>query len=368
MPDPRLARLARLVVEYSTRIQPGDRVLLEAEPVAAPLVLALYREMLQAGGRPEVLLSLPGQEDLLLRYASEEQLDQPPILRSYAYETFDSRVFIHSLCNTRELTNIDAARYARWRRAVGKVLGTQLERGGRGEFRWLTTLYPTPAFAQDAEMSLAEFEDFVFRACHVHGDTPDPIAYWQGVRLEQQRAIERLTGHDVVDIRGPACDLRLSIKGRVFVNACGNHNMPDGEIFTGPVEESVNGWVRFTYPAVYEGREAEEVELRFVDGKVTQASARRGEDLLRKMLELDEGARYLGEFAVGTNYGIRRFSRNTLFDEKIGGTFHLALGSGYPETGSRNRSVIHWDMVCSLEEGEIVVDGEVMYRNGRFLQ
>lgn len=367
MPDPRLARLARLMVEYSTRIQPGDRVLLEAEPAAAPLVLALYRGVLEAGGHPEVLITLPGQEELLLRHASEVQLDRPPILRGYAYETFESRIYIHSLSNTRELTNIDAARYARWRRAVGKVLQTQLDRGGRGEFRWLTTLYPTPGYAQDANMSLVDFEDFVFQACHVDDATRDPVAYWREAQAQQQRAIERLAGHDVVEVHGPSCDLRLSIKGRVFLNACGDHNMPDGEIFTGPVEESASGWVRFTYPAVYEGREAEGVELRFVEGKVTQASARKGEDFLREMLGLDEGARYLGEFAIGMNYGIRRFSRNTLFDEKIGGSFHLALGRGYPETGSRNRSAIHWDMVCSLEQGEIVADGEVVYRNGRFL-
>ncbi len=367
MPDPRFARLARLMVEYSTNIQRGDCVLLEAEPVAAPLVLALFQCVLQAGGHPEVLITLPGQEELLLRHASEEQLDLPPILRSYAYENFESRIFIHSLSNTRELTNTDPARYARWRRSVGKVLQTQLDRGARGEFRWLTTLYPTPGYAQDAEMSLEEFEEFVFRACHVSDGTPNPVAYWQNARVEQQCAIERLAGHDVVEVHGPSCDLRFSIERRSFLNACGDHNMPDGEIFTGPVEESVNGWVRFTYPAVYEGREAKGVELSFVDGRVTRATAQSGEDFLQEMLRLDEGARYLGEFAIGMNYGIQRFSRNTLFDEKIGGTFHVALGRGYPESGSRNRSAIHWDMVCSLHQGEIVADGEVIYRDGSFL-
>ncbi|MEW6568828.1 MAG: aminopeptidase [Chloroflexota bacterium] len=367
MSDPRLARLARLIVEYSTRIQRGDRVALEAEPVAAPFVLALYHSVLQAGGHPQVLITLPGQEDLLLRFGSDEQIDLPPLLRRYAYENFESRVYIHSLSNTKELANTDPARFARWRKAVGKVLQTQLDRGARGEFRWLTTLYPTAGYAQDAEMGLEEFEDFVFRACHVDEATPDPIAYWQGANAEQQRAIEVLEGHDIVEVRGPSCDLSLSLKGRTFLNACGEHNMPDGEIFTGPVETSVNGWVRFTYPAVYEGREATGVELRFVDGRVSQARAERGEAFLQEMLRVDDGARYLGEFAVGMNYGIQHFCRNTLFDEKIGGTFHVALGRGYPETGNHNQSGIHWDMICSLREGEIVADGEVVYRHGGFV-
>lgn len=367
MPDPRVSRLASLIVQYSTRIQKGDRVALEAEPVAAPFVLALYESVLVAGGHPQVLITLPGQEELLVRRGSDEQIDLPSIFRKHAYEQFESRVFVHSKSNTKSMSNTDVTRYTRWRRAVGKILQTQLDRGARGEFRWLSTLFPTDGYAQDAEMSLSEFEDFVYQACHVDEGTPDPVAYWERAKLEQERAIERLEGHDNVVVRGPGCDLALSVKGRKFLNACGEHNMPDGEIYTGPVENSANGWVRFTYPAVYEGREASGVELKFVAGRVSEARAVKDEAFLVEMLNADEGARYLGEFAIGMNSGIRRFCRNTLFDEKIGGTFHVALGRGYPETGNHNKSAIHWDMICSLREGEILADGTLVYKDGAFL-
>jgi aminopeptidase len=232
----------------------------------------------------------------------------------------------------------------------------------------MSTLFPTAAYAMEAEMGLNEYEDFVFRACHADDNTIDPVAYWQGVEREQERIIGRVAGHDRVQVRGPNADLTLSIKGRIFKNASGQQNLPDGEIYTGPVEDSVNGWVRYTYPAVYQGRAVEGIELTFENGRVVKASARKNEEFLLRMLDTDAGARYLGEFAIGTNFEIDRFTRNILFDEKIGGSFHMALGAGYPETGSVNKSIIHWDMICDLRsEAEIRVDGEALYRNGKFL-
>jgi aminopeptidase len=193
------------------------------------------------------------------------------------------------------------------------------------------------------------------------------VAHWQKVRAEQQRLVEWLKPRDKAVVRGPNVDLTLSIKGRTFINADGTHNMPDGEIYTGPVEDSVNGWVRFTYPAVAFGREVDGVEIKFEDGRVAKASARKGEEFLLNTLDTDAGARYLGEFAVGTNFGIARFTKSILFDEKIGGTIHMAFGAGYPETGSKNVSSLHWDMICDMRDGsEIVVDGELFYRNGEF--
>ena len=183
----------------------------------------------------------------------------------------------------------------------------------------------------------------------------------------QQQLVDWLKGKDRVHVRGPHIDLTLSIAGRTFINSDGKRNMPSGEIFTGPVEDSVNGWVRFTYPAIRGGREVEGVEFEFVDGKVVRASADKNEEYLISQLDSDEGARYLGEFAVGTNYQIQRFTKSILFDEKIGGTVHMAVGAGYPETGSRNRSSVHWDFICDMrEDSEILVDGELFYRNGEF--
>ena len=214
-------------------------------------------------------------------------------------------------------------------------------------------------------MSLTEYEDFVYGACMVNLD--DPVAYWLDRKQEQQRLIDWLKGHDQLQVKGENIDLTLSVKGRNFINADGTKNFPDGEIFTSPIEDSVNGWVRFTYPAIYGGREVDGVELQFENGKVVHASAKKGEDYLISVLDTDEGALYLGEFAIGTNTGIQQFTRNILFDEKIGGTVHMALGGGFPEVGGKNESAVHWDMICDMRSGgQIIVDGALFYENGQF--
>lgn len=374
MADSRVERLARVLVDYSADIQPGDRVLIEAEPVAEPLVRAVFQRTLEAGGYPQLLLSLAGfvthtgLDDLFMKFADDAQLDLMPVFYKLAYDTFQSRIRIRSLRNTRALTRVNQERLSRRKKATEAILATQVSRGALGAFKWVTTLYPTSAYAQDADMSLSEFEDFVYAACRVDGAEQDPVAAWEGVRDGQARIIEALSEHDQVILRSPNCDLSLSIKGRTFINACGRHNMPDGEVYTGPVEGSVEGWVRFTYPAIYNTIEVAGVELRFEDGKVVEAKAEKNQGFLQRTLDTDPGARYLGEFAVGTNYGIQRFTREILFDEKIGGTFHLALGAGYPETGSVNKSAVHWDMICDIrQDSEITLDGTVIYKDGAFV-
>lgn len=368
MEHPSVDRLAGLLVEHSARIAPGDRVVIEAEPVAEPLLRALVRRILQAGGHPQLLVSLPGIEPVFLTEASPDQLDFTPTFQALAYETFEARIRIQSASNTRALSRVDETRAARRQKALQPILQSQMERGGRDEFHWVTTIYPTQAYAQDADMSLADYEDLVYRACRVEGGSDDPAALWRRVKVDQEKFIQALTGHDQVVVRGPNCDLRLSIRGRTFMNSHGVHNMPDGEIYTGPVEDSVEGWVRFTYPAVWQGRKVEGAELRFKGGKVIEAKASKNEVFLHKMLDTDAGARYLGEFAIGTNPALTQPTGNILLDEKMGGTIHMALGAGYPQTGSQNRSAIHWDMICDTRQGtEILVDGAVVYREGAFV-
>ena len=241
-----------------------------------------------------------------------------------------------------------------------------MERSAAGELKWTSTLFPTAASAQEADMSLRAYEEFVYGTCFC--DRDDPVAEWQRIHDEQQQAIDWLTGRELVEISGPNAELKLSIKDRQFVNSDGHHNMPSGEIFTGPVEDSVNGWVRFTYPSIAGGREVEGIELWFEDGKVVKATAEKNEKYLLEMLDTDAGSRYLGEFAIGTNYGIQQFTKNILFDEKIGGSFHMAIGAGYPETGSQNRSSVHWDMICDMRDGSrILVDDDLLYQNGQFV-
>jgi aminopeptidase len=368
MTDIRVRKLAQILVDHSIRCQPGDRVLIEATTLAEPLVRELYSLVLERGGHPHLALALADQDELFMAHAGEAQLDFIPTFQKLAYETFEARIRIGSMANTRAMSGVDPNRLARRQKALAQILQTQMKRGAEGSLKWVSTLFPTAAYAMEAEMALFDYENFVYRACHADEDTPDPAAYWRGVDEKQQWIVDRLQGHDQVVLRGPNVDLSLSIKGRTFLNSAGRHNMPDGEVYTGPVEDSVNGWIRYTYPAVYQGRVVEGVSLTFENGKVVKAAADKNQDLLLRMLDIDPGARYLGEFAMGTNFEIDRSTKNILFDEKIGGSFHTALGAGYPETGSLNKSLIHWDLICDMKtDAEILVDGEVLYRNGEFL-
>lgn len=368
MADNRVRKFAQILVDYSTRVQPGDRVAVTATTAAEPVVRALYELILERGGHPHLLLDLPGQDEMFFAKAGDAQLDFMPLFHKMAFEEFEVLIKIRSEVNTRALSGIDPSRQARRQKGMAPLLQAQMRRGAEKTLRWMSTLYPTNAYAMEAEMGLDEYQDFFYRACHADENTPDPLAYWQGVEREQQRIVDRIEGHDQVTVRGPNADLTLSIKDRRFRNASGQHNLPDGEIYTGPVEDSAKGWVRFTYPAVTQGRLVEGVELKFEGGQVVKANALKNKEFLQRMLATDAGARYLGEFAIGTNFEINRFTRNILLDEKIGGSFHLAVGAGYPETGSRNKSIIHWDMICDLrQDSEILADGEVIYRNGTFV-
>ncbi len=371
MSDLRVQKFAKILVEHSTRVVPGDRILIEATTAAEPLIRELYIQILEKGGIPHPMIALPGmmpfsQDEMYLTYAKDTQLDFVPTFYKMAYDQFEGRIRVHSATNTRGTTNIDSAKAQRRGKALGSITESQMRRGAEGKFKWVTTLYPTDGYAQDAGMSLKEYEDFVFGAVHAHED--DPIAYWNSTSALQQKAIDFLSNKSQVVLRGPNVDLTLSIKGRKFMNSIGVFNMPDGEIYTGPVEESVNGWVKFTYPAIYGGVAVEGAELTFSNGKVSKAKAEKNESYLLKMLETDAGSRYLGEFAIGTNFDINKFTGNILFDEKIGGSFHMALGAGYPETGSKSHSAIHWDMICDMrKDAEITADGQLFYKNGQFV-
>ena len=368
MTDARLQKFAQILVDHSTQVQKGDRVAITTSTAAVPLVQALYGLVLQRGGHPHILLDIPGQDELYFNHAGDDQLDFVPLFHKMAFEEFDVLIKIRADENTRALAAVDPDRQARRQKAIFSLIQAQLVRGADRSLRWVSTLYPTNAYAMEAGMGFGEYQDFVYRALHADDSTPDPVAHWQGIKSKQQRIIDQIQGHDRVELRGPHVDLSLSIKGRTFKNACGENNMPDGEIYTGPVEASANGWVRYTYPAMYQGRIVDGIELKFESGKVVQASAAENETFLLKMLDTDPGARYIGEFAIGTNFEIDRFTKSILFDEKIGGTFHMALGAGYPETGSQNKSDIHWDMICDLrQDAEILVDGEVVYRDGQFV-
>jgi len=366
MKDPRIERLAKTLVSYCVGVQPDDKVLLSGSIAAMPLVEETYRQILRAGGNPMVQLQDDTLSEILFQESSDKQLQHIPEPMKLILETYDCMINIRGTNNTRALSAIDPARQQIMQAARSELMGTYMKRSAAGDFRWVGTLFPTNAHAQEADMSLADYEDFVYHACHA--DKDDPVAEWLAVRKKQQRLVDWLAGKQQVIVKGPKADLQLSIAGRTFINSDGKRNMPSGEIFTGPVENSANGWVQFTYPAIVSGREVAGVELRFEEGKVIEAKAQKNEEFLLKTLDTDPGARYLGEFAIGTNYAIDRFTKSILYDEKIGGTIHMALGRGYPETGSKNISAIHWDMICDMRDGsQIWVDGELFYENGDFL-
>ena len=366
MSDPRVERLAAVLVDYSVGAKEGQLITVEAPSAAAPLVREVYRRILSAGAHPLPRISIDGLLENLMLEGSDAQLDWVNPARREDIEEVDGRVVIMAPTNTRSLTNVEAGKQARLHRALEPQRNRYLERSANGELRWVLTLFPTQAAAQDAEMSLTEFEDFVYSAGFL--DREDPVAAWKafGKRLEAVGSF--LDGVSELRVLAEETDLRIGVAGRTWIRSRGMENFPDGEVFTGPVETSVEGTIRFTYPAIFQGREVDDVRLRFEGGEVVEASAGRGEELLREMIAVDEGARRAGEFAFGLNEAVTSFTREILFDEKIGGTIHLALGTAYPETGSANRSALHWDLICDLRSGgEVYADGELVYRDGRFL-
>jgi len=366
MADPRVETVAKILVDYSVKVRPNQLVRISGGSGGAPLILAVYRKVLERGAHPFLQVVPEEAEELFYTYASDAQLDYVPPFRKDIIEQIGASIGIWTDVNTKQLTNADPAKQIRQAVAMRPLSDRFLERAAKKELRWTGTLYPTQAFAQDAEMSLRDFEDFVYGACLVHES--DPIKAWRKISKAQQRLVDWLNKARKIHVVGPDTDLKLEVTGRKWINCDGHENFPDGEIFTGPIEQSVNGHIRYTYPACVDGREVEDVRLWFKDGKVVKATAAKNEEFLLKMLKTDKGARYVGEFSFGTNSGIQRFTKNTLFDEKIGGTIHLALGKGYPESGSKNNSAIHWDMVCDLRDGgEVRVDGTLFLKDGKIL-
>lgn len=364
MADQMLEKLARVLVRYSIGVKRGDLVRLEGSALAADLLRAAYVEALRCGAHPYVRASLPDFQAAFYANAKDAQLDFVAPFEKAEMGRVDCLLSIWGGYNSRELTGVDPARIARSRKARKPLFDALLGRIASGSLRWCGTQFPTHSSAQDAEMSLDDYRDFVFRAGRL--DARDPVAEWKKLSRSQAALCRRLGRLRTIRIVGLDTDLTFSVAGRKWINCDGHENFPDGEVFTGPVEDSAEGCIRYTFPAVYGGREVENVRLMFKRGKAVEARADKGEDYLKAMLDSDAGARYVGELAFGTNYGITRFTRNTLFDEKIGGTMHIALGASLPESGGRNKSSLHWDMVCDTRRGFTVYgDGKPIMKDGR---
>jgi aminopeptidase len=367
MSDPRVAKLGDLLVNYSLGLEPGQLVRIDAGTVAAPLVTEAYRSALRAGANARTRIELEGLDVISVGESDDEQLVFVSEIDRFEVEQVDALMTIWADRNTRALTQADPERVSRRIASRRELTKRFWERIDAGEAKWVGTRFPTEAHAQDAEMSLPEYEDFVYAACHVR-ENEDPVAHWRAVSTELNARARELETFSQLRIVGPDTDLRLNVEGRSWLAADGKLNMPDGEIFTSPVETETEGEIRFSFPAIFHGRGVEDVRLRFEGGRVVDAEAKAANDYLRSLLDMDEGARILGEVAFGLNYEIDRFTRDILFDEKIGGTLHLALGSSFKKLGGENDSGLHWDMICDLrEEGEVYADGELVWKAGRFL-
>ncbi|RDI95735.1 aminopeptidase [Meiothermus sp. QL-1] len=351
-------RFATLLADYCLELKPGQTLLVEAEPAALPLLEPLHAVALERGAYPIVQL-FPAASSRPFFLYGEAWLDVPPAQLGLM-RAVDASLRIESAQNPLELSDIPPERLSRFRK------GWQPYQQERSKRRWCLTLYPTPGYAQQAGMPTAEFRTLVERALYL--DHPDPVLAWLELSRFQAALIERLQRAREIRLEAEGTDLRLRVEGRSWVNSDGRRNMPSGEVFTAPIETSVEGEVRFNLPSTALGQRVRGVHLRFQAGRVVEARAEEGEAYLRAMLETDAGARCLGELGIGTNYGLSRPTGLVLYDEKIGGTVHLALGQSYPETGGTNVSAIHWDLVLDLRPGgRIWVDGEVLQEDGRFV-
>jgi len=355
MADKRVQKLASILVGHSLKVKRGETVLIASSTeLAKPLVLEVYREVLKAGGNP--LTSIGFEETLNIFYdnASKAQIDNFPETRMYEAKNVECFVNIRASANKKAMSTIDPKKIS----ARSKVLRPISEEIVTNK-RWVLCNYPTNALAQEAEMSLDEYEDFVYGATNID---------WKKVKKDEMALKRALDRAKEVHIVGKETDLKLSIKGRKAIPCCGERNMPDGEVFLSPVEDTAEGHIYYDMPAIYQGREVTGVRLEFKAGKVVKASAEKNEDFLLAMLDTDPGARFLGELGIGVNYGIKKFTSDILFDEKIGGTVHLAVGKSYEEAGGKNVSAIHWDMIKDLRKGgAIYLDGKCVQKNGKFL-
>ncbi|MGV8981123.1 aminopeptidase [Clostridium sp.] len=366
MADQRLNKLAKLLVNYSTQVKPGDSVFISCDEVATPWMVEVVKEAVKAGALVETSLSSQEVSEIKLKYSSKEQLLSENILFKTMLGNADVWLSAWGNRNTKTNSRIDADKLKISAKGAASWRKIYSEKMGDGSLRWCGTQYPTYADAQEASMSFSDYEEFVYGAGLLNFE--DPASEWKRISAEQERWVRYLDTKSSLQFISEGTDIKVNIEGRKWINCDGKVNFPDGEIFTSPVEDGVDGVITFSFPGIYMGKEIQGIVLNVKSGKVIKATATKGEDLLKALLETDEGACRFGEVAIGTNYGIKDFTRNMLFDEKIGGTVHMAIGDSMPEAGGLNRSTLHWDMLCDMRNGgKIYADGELFYENGRFI-
>lgn len=359
-----IKKYANLLCHYSLNLKKGEKLYIRSTTLAESLVREVYREALKIGVLVEVELNFREETNILLKEASTIQLKHQPTLYTKAVHDFDAMLFIRAPFNKSEEKSTDPSKRLMRSQHLSELSKIYVERTASGSLKRTLCEFPTSAGAQAAGMSTEEYETFIFEACHLHDQNPK--ASWKLIGKDQQKIVDYLNQCKQIQYKGPKTNVIFSVKNRTWINSDGKTNMPSGEVFTGPVEDSVNGYIHFDYPAIYRGEQVQGVSLSIKNGKIQKWSAEIGKGILDEVMKI-KGARYFGEVAIGTNYNITKATKNILFDEKIGGTVHMALGQSYKQTGGRNESLIHWDMVSDMQHGEIYADGELIYNKGKFL-
>lgn len=359
-------KLADLTCDYCTKVKKGDVVLIKGDTESIPLIKEIYKAVLKRGALPATDITFPDQSYIYYKYGEPEVITKLLPWAENMYQHINVAIFIHSSTNSAVLQNVDHSVVGKHSSARKPIMKIRNEREAKGLFTWTIVPYVNESMAQNAGMSFEEYSEFVFNACKLND--ADPVASWKEVDAMQSKVVDRFTGSKKVRIVGEKTDITLGVDGRKWISCAGTLNMPDGEVYTSPVEDSANGHIYFDIPTTYNGVEAEGVYLELKDGVVVSSSANTGEAFLQKMLRLDEGANKIGEVAFATNMNIQIPTKNILFDEKIGGTIHLAVGASYPDAGGKNESGLHWDLIKNMKNGgKAYLDDVLVYEDGKFL-
>ena len=360
-------KYAKVLVEHCVKVKKGELTVISTDShLSQPLVKEVYKQVLLKGAYPSVMVGMDGLTEDFIKYADDDQLSYISPIQEAIYKKAQNLISIGAPQNVKHMAKADSKKMAKRSGATKKLSELMLSRAAKGELNWVIADFPTQALAQEAKMSLEEYTEFLIKACYLHLDNPSKK--WDEIGEYQQKIADYLNKVSKIRIKGEQTDISFNVQGRIWKSCAGECNFPDGEVYTSPVEDSAEGEIYFDYPAIYRGNESNKIHLTLEKGKVVKASAEKGEEFLLNMLDMDEGSRFVGEIAVGTNEMIQEITGNILFDEKIGGAIHMAVGASYPETGGKNVSGLHWDLIKNMKNGgEIYADDTLIYNDGKFL-
>ena len=360
-------KYAKVLVDYSVKVQKGELTIIRTDSyLSQPLIKEIYKQVLLKGAYPVVRMGVEGLNEVYIKNATDEQLEYIDPMTEIEYEKAKNLISIGAPLNLKNMARLDSKKLAKRSSVMKHLSEKMLKRAASGELKWVIADFPTNALAQEAKMSLEEYTEFLIKSCYLHED--DPVSKWIEIGEKQEKIADYLNKKSKIRIVGDKTDITFNVAGRIWKSCAGECNFPDGEVYTSPVEDSANGQIYFDFPQLYRGNEAQKVLLTLKDGKVVDAKAEKGEDFLNNMLDMDEGSRFVGEIAIGTNDMIQDVTGNILFDEKIGGSIHMAVGASYPDTGGKNVSGLHWDLIKNMKNGgQIYADDELIYENGKFL-